>query len=1113
MTAPTINGTPAATKWTGSTSSGSHSLTIPGGLTDSCLLVGLGFQDTQANESFIGDQTVKWGGSGGTALTLVTSSEAERQGNSRTIYTAWFYLLNPTAQSSTVYWSTSAQQIRLGAITAIVLENVGSTPTAAVNANTFNSSSSADATITGVDTNGTNFYIWVNRNGTITNTVSGATKIIDESTGSHTSEDMKHVVAWEAGASGSQSATNSFSSSEIGAWSAVQIAGTTPSPVTIEMDTLGLAGSAADFMAAGMFTTYSANVAASSDDARQAGVGNAATLTDSAIVISSPDWGGFRFLSVPIAQGATIHSAFFIPYITSTANDDSNATINADDIDDAATFTTAVNDITGRTRTTSIVNWTASNLGVGYRASPDIKDVIQEVVDRVGCVSGNDLALLYDGLGSSNVSFGTYDGGNPAQLIINYVTDVTTVEMDVLPLAGSAVSLSVVPGAVSLLMDVLAGNGAAVDLSVAPGAISLLMDVLAGTASAVDLEVVANVAILLDTLTAAGTTVNLDVFSALSVLLDTLTATGTAESLGVSPGAVSLVMSALPAVGSAIDLTVSPGAVAVLLDVLEMAGAAVNLDVSTALVLLMDTLALAATADDLSVVPGGVSLLMDSLLLGGEAVDLSVSLLLNIVLSTLTLVATAETLTVQPGGVELLMNVLTAASSAVGLTVSPGAVELAMQTLAAVLEAQTLAVSAPPPVYEPTIYSSAYRSQTVSVTNDSLSFAVPAGLDDPALFVFLALLDDQQDTSLLNTHSVKWGGSGGVALALVPGSQSQIQTNVRTVYGAWFYLLNPTPQDSTIYWSTSVGQTIAATTLAAVLVENVSDEDAIGAVNVGNYSSSNAPQAIVTAETGASLLLYGWNTRNGTYSNSITGAGGLIETSTGPSATADAVAVVAYEATGGGSEDATTTFDAADMGVWTVVQIAGVESSDVFLTMDTLNLGGAAVSLIMEPGAVDLLMTTLGGELAAESLVVTPGAVSLIMQTLAGALSVIAVTAIEGGSFIQLNTLNVAGAAETLVVTPGDVALLMAVLGVVGSAENAAVAPGDVAVALSPAALVGGTLQLSVVQALFIAAIMGCALIGDVAVYRALAGDRAAFAAVIGDRSRYAVVVADRDCC
>jgi hypothetical protein len=112
---------------------------------------------------------------------------------------------------------------------------------------------------------------------------------------------------------------------------------------------------------------------------------------------------GMRFANINIPQGTNIVSAY-IQFWADDANDGAcNLNIQAEDIDNSATFTNDDNNISNRIRTNASVNWQPDRWvkhdeGEAQR-TPDIKNVIQEVVDRNGFDSGNAITIIITGSG------------------------------------------------------------------------------------------------------------------------------------------------------------------------------------------------------------------------------------------------------------------------------------------------------------------------------------------------------------------------------------------------------------------------------------------------------------------------------------------------------------------------------------------------------------------------------------------------------------------------------------------------------------------------------------------------------------------------------------------
>lgn len=187
-------------------------------------------------------------------------------------------------------------------------------------------------------------------------------------------------------------------------------------------------------------TEWSARIAANADDAEVYGGSN---LAISQSVNAAGNYGGnalqgsgMRWTDVTIAQGATIDSA----YITFVSYDNmSGATVKTkfygEDADTSVAFTTYAN-WAGRSRTTASVTWDAIapwTTDIQY-VSPDLKTIVQEIVDRALWVSGNDMTFFWgdeDGRSSANairdaISYDE-DPTKAPVLTINYESDAAAV--------------------------------------------------------------------------------------------------------------------------------------------------------------------------------------------------------------------------------------------------------------------------------------------------------------------------------------------------------------------------------------------------------------------------------------------------------------------------------------------------------------------------------------------------------------------------------------------------------------------------------------------------------------------------------------------------------------
>lgn len=168
--------------------------------------------------------------------------------------------------------------------------------------------------------------------------------------------------------------------------------------------------------------TFNQQISASGDDGGE-GSGSV-SLSGTNLNANSPtQYIGWRFTNVTIPQGSTINSATMNLNFVSASFDDPNVLFYAEDVDDASAFAETTNNISGRTPTSATVIWSQSSIGTGTRTTPDLKTIIQEIVDRPGWASGNALVPICVGIDSSSfMRVRAYDGtpGDAASITIDY---------------------------------------------------------------------------------------------------------------------------------------------------------------------------------------------------------------------------------------------------------------------------------------------------------------------------------------------------------------------------------------------------------------------------------------------------------------------------------------------------------------------------------------------------------------------------------------------------------------------------------------------------------------------------------------------------------------------
>lgn len=115
------------------------------------------------------------------------------------------------------------------------------------------------------------------------------------------------------------------------------------------------------------------------------------------VVNNGPADIGLRFQTIAVPQGATILAAFMTLIADDTDSTSVFARILGEDADDASTFDLTGTDFENRLRTTAFVDWDipAFASGTSYN-TPDITPIVQEIVDRTGWASNNDMVFFLE---------------------------------------------------------------------------------------------------------------------------------------------------------------------------------------------------------------------------------------------------------------------------------------------------------------------------------------------------------------------------------------------------------------------------------------------------------------------------------------------------------------------------------------------------------------------------------------------------------------------------------------------------------------------------------------------------------------------------------------------
>jgi hypothetical protein len=179
--------------------------------------------------------------------------------------------------------------------------------------------------------------------------------------------------------------------------------------------------------------TVEVRIAAVSDDAEERPTG--AVSLDSTDLELVDDAGiqtiGMRFPGLAVPRGAAIVNAYIQFQVDEATTGATTVRLEAQAVDNAPTFTTAVRSISTRARTSAFVSWSpppwpAINVAGSAQRTPNLSGVVQQIVNRPGWASGNALAIIASGSGKRVAE--ACDGSPPAAplLHVEYVAGSPT---------------------------------------------------------------------------------------------------------------------------------------------------------------------------------------------------------------------------------------------------------------------------------------------------------------------------------------------------------------------------------------------------------------------------------------------------------------------------------------------------------------------------------------------------------------------------------------------------------------------------------------------------------------------------------------------------------------
>jgi chitodextrinase len=185
--------------------------------------------------------------------------------------------------------------------------------------------------------------------------------------------------------------------------------------------------------------TISVQVSAGDDDAEERLSSGSVGLTSSDLELvqdgSRLQAVGIRLQNVAVPKGATIQEAYIQFTVDEAKSDVTSLEIRGQASDQPAPFTSTLNNITIRPTTAQAVSWSpppwnsVGAAGLDQR-TPDLKAVVQEIVDRIGWTEGNAMAFVITGTGVRTAeSFNGVASAAPV-LTVTYVVSIGPVPPD-----------------------------------------------------------------------------------------------------------------------------------------------------------------------------------------------------------------------------------------------------------------------------------------------------------------------------------------------------------------------------------------------------------------------------------------------------------------------------------------------------------------------------------------------------------------------------------------------------------------------------------------------------------------------------------------------------------
>lgn len=137
---------------------------------------------------------------------------------------------------------------------------------------------------------------------------------------------------------------------------------------------------------------------------------------------------GLRFNSINVPHNSVISNAYIEFTVDETSSGDTQLKIFGHDVDDAPIFKSTRYDVSSRPRTSARVVWQPEAWSTidSKKQTPDLVNIVQEIVSRSGWEANNSMAFIIKGKEKNKRVANSFEGSNSgaAKLVIVYVVEV-----------------------------------------------------------------------------------------------------------------------------------------------------------------------------------------------------------------------------------------------------------------------------------------------------------------------------------------------------------------------------------------------------------------------------------------------------------------------------------------------------------------------------------------------------------------------------------------------------------------------------------------------------------------------------------------------------------------